>query len=110
MIETREALLVNKLAVMVPNTTEYRIIRNTLSDEGRVLLRKLRNKQVRERVRQVSLHNLQHETFSDDAEEIWKDIDGYDNYMVSSKGRVMNKASGNILKSGVEGSGYEVVN
>jgi hypothetical protein len=55
MVETREALLVNKLAGMVPNTTEYRIIRNTLSDEGRVLLRKLRNKQVRERVRQVSL-------------------------------------------------------
>jgi len=110
MVETREALLVNKLAGMVPNTTEYRIIRNTLSDEGRVLLRKLRNKQVRERVRQVSLNNLQNETLSDDEEEIWKDIDGYENYMVSSKGRVMNKASGKILKSGVEGSGYEVVN
>ena len=53
--------------------------------------------------------NIQNEKFSDDEEEIWRDIDGYDKYMVSSKGRVINKASGKILKPSVEGSGYKSV-
>lgn len=86
MVETREVLLVNKLAAMVPNTTEYRIIRKKLSDEGQMLLKTVRVKQVYDRIRQKSMDNIQNEKFSDDEEEIWRDIDGYDKYMASSKG------------------------
>jgi hypothetical protein len=98
MVETKEALLVNKLASMRVNTTEYRIIRNTLSVEGKVLLKKIRLKECRGRSKQKSIDNVENETFDDDEEEIWKDIDEFDNYSVSSKGRVINKITINILK------------
>jgi hypothetical protein len=57
MLETKEALLVNKLAGMRVNTTEYRIIRNTLSVEGKVLLKKIRLKECRGRSKQKSIDN-----------------------------------------------------
>jgi hypothetical protein len=110
MVETKEALLVNKLAGMRVNTTEYRIIRNTLSDDGKVLLKKIKLKQVRDRTKQKSIDNVDNETFDDDEEEIWKDINEFDNYSVSSKGRVINKMTNKILKSVINHHGYFFVN
>ena len=37
-------------------------------------------------------------------------VNGYDNYEVSSHGRVRNNHTGRILKAGTEGSGYHYVN
>lgn len=43
-------------------------------------------------------------------EEIWKEIQGYENrYAVSSKGRVMNLKSGRVLKNGSTPHGYATV-
>ena len=41
--------------------------------------------------------------------EVWKDIEGYDNYMISSFGNVKNVKTGRILKAGVNSSGYLLV-
>lgn len=41
--------------------------------------------------------------------EIWKPIDGYENYNVSNKGNVKNITTGKILKSGDNGKGYKHV-
>lgn len=41
--------------------------------------------------------------------EIWKKIDGYDNYSVSSEGRVRNDDTGRILKTSHNKGGYELV-
>lgn len=38
--------------------------------------------------------------------EIWKTIDGYENYQVSNMGRVMNVITKKILKFGNNGNGY----
>jgi hypothetical protein len=38
--------------------------------------------------------------------ELWKLIDGYDNYSVSSFGRVRNNKTGRILKKSIHGQGY----
>ena len=32
-------------------------------------------------------------------EEIWREIDGYESYMVSNMGNVMNITTGKVLKS-----------
>ena len=42
--------------------------------------------------------------------EIWKKIDGYDNYSVSSEGRVRNDKTGRILKAVSDKKGYLQVN
>jgi hypothetical protein len=39
-------------------------------------------------------------------EETWKEIDGYENYMVSNMGNVMNIITGKILKGQNNGNGY----
>ena len=39
-------------------------------------------------------------------EEIWKTIEGYENYKVSNTGYVMNSLTGKILKPGNNGCGY----
>lgn len=39
-------------------------------------------------------------------EEIWKVIDGYENYQVSNMGRVINITTGRILKNQNNGNGY----
>ena len=41
--------------------------------------------------------------------EVFRSIDGYDNYAVSSFGRVKNTKTGKILKGSVNGQGYLVV-
>lgn len=41
--------------------------------------------------------------------EIWKKIDGYENYSVSSEGRVRNDKTGRILKIRSDKDGYELV-
>ena len=41
--------------------------------------------------------------------EIWKKIDGYDNYSISSEGKVRNDKTGRILKAGHNRNGYEFV-
>ena len=38
--------------------------------------------------------------------EVWKDIDGYDNYAVSSFGNVKNTKTGKVLKARDNGCGY----
>lgn len=38
--------------------------------------------------------------------EIWKDIEGYDNYAVSNFGRFKNKVRGRIIKGSDNGRGY----
>ena len=38
--------------------------------------------------------------------EVFRSIDGYDNYVVSSFGRVKNTKSGKVLKAGLVGNGY----
>ena len=38
--------------------------------------------------------------------EIWKEITGFENYMVSNLGRVYSKKSGLILKPGMDKKGY----
>ena len=38
--------------------------------------------------------------------EDWREIDGYDNYMVSSLGRVKNVKTGKMLKVSLDGGGY----
>ena len=43
-------------------------------------------------------------------EEIWKKIDGYDNYFVSSEGKVRNDKTGRILKVRSNKEGYLRVN
>lgn len=41
--------------------------------------------------------------------EIWKDIEGYDNYQISSNGRIKNKHTGRIRKTFLKtGRKYEV--
>ena len=42
-------------------------------------------------------------------EEIWRKIDGYENYSVSSEGRVRNDKTGKILKGISNGKGYKYV-
>lgn len=42
--------------------------------------------------------------------EEWRPIDGYPNYQVSNRGRVINVKSGKVLKPGVYNTGYEYVN
>lgn len=42
-------------------------------------------------------------------EEIWRKIDGYENYSVSSEGRVRNDKTGKILKGINNGKGYKYV-
>lgn len=42
-------------------------------------------------------------------EEIWKEIDGYENYMVSTFGRVYNIKKKNILKGDIDCWGYHRV-
>ena len=39
-------------------------------------------------------------------EEIWREIDGYESYMVSNMGNVMNITTGKVLKSHNNGRGY----
>jgi hypothetical protein len=41
---------------------------------------------------------------------MWMDIDGFDNYSVSSKGRVINKITNKILKPLINHHGYNFVN
>lgn len=41
--------------------------------------------------------------------EEWRPIDGYPNYQVSDRGRVMNLKSGRVLKQAVDNHGYECV-
>ena len=41
--------------------------------------------------------------------EVFRSIDGYDNYAISSFGRVKNTKTGKILKGSVNGQGYLVV-
>lgn len=41
--------------------------------------------------------------------EIWKKVDGYDNYSVSSEGRVRNDRTGRILKAGRDNDYLKVV-
>lgn len=41
--------------------------------------------------------------------EVWKPIDGYDNYEVSTKGNVRNATTGKILKPGKGSHGYYIV-
>ena len=41
--------------------------------------------------------------------EVWKSIDSYDHYVVSSFGKVKNKKTGRILKAGDNGRGYLMV-
>ena len=38
--------------------------------------------------------------------EVWREIDGYDKYAVSSFGRVKNTKTGRILKASDNGHGY----
>lgn len=38
--------------------------------------------------------------------EIWKPIDGYENYQVSNMGNVMNIITGKVLKTHNNGRGY----
>lgn len=46
---------------------------------------------------------------SQDTREEWRPIDGFPNYQVSNKGRVMNLKSGRVLKPRVDGHNYEYV-
>ena len=41
--------------------------------------------------------------------EKWKNVDGFDNYLVSNKGRVMNGKTGRILRPASDGHGYDKV-
>ena len=41
--------------------------------------------------------------------EVFRSIDGYDNYAISSFGRVKNTKTGRILKTGLTGNGYFIV-
>lgn len=41
--------------------------------------------------------------------EIWKDIEGFENYQVSSLGNVRNKTTQRILKYSDSGNGYQKV-
>ena len=41
--------------------------------------------------------------------EQWRSIEGFDNYLVSNKGRVMNSKTGRILKPADNRQGYEQV-
>jgi hypothetical protein len=45
----------------------------------------------------------------DDDVEVWKDIDGYDNYVVSSFGNVYHIQSGIVLKNWLDTNGYQMV-
>jgi HNH endonuclease/NUMOD4 motif len=38
--------------------------------------------------------------------EIWKNIDGYSSYQVSSKGNIFSKFTNKCLKTGLNGAGY----
>ena len=38
--------------------------------------------------------------------ELWKEIENYDNYMISNFGNVKNVKTGKIMKATVNGSGY----
>lgn len=42
--------------------------------------------------------------------EIWKDIDGFDNYEVSTFGNVRNKKTGYLYSRNINGYGYSFVN
>jgi hypothetical protein len=42
-------------------------------------------------------------------EEIWKEVDGFDNYEVSNQGNVRNIKTGRILKPGLDNYGYQLV-
>lgn len=42
-------------------------------------------------------------------EEIWKDIDGYEMYQVSNRGRIFSRYSDKVLKSNIRGDGYAEV-
>ena len=42
-------------------------------------------------------------------DEVWKDIEGYPNYMVSNYGRVKNCMRNKILRPGLGGNGYLTV-
>lgn len=46
---------------------------------------------------------------SQNTREQWRPIDGFPNYQVSNKGKVMNMMSGKVLKPGVYSNGYEFV-
>ena len=41
--------------------------------------------------------------------EVFRSVDGYDHYAVSSFGRVKNTKTGRILKTGLTGNGYFIV-
>jgi hypothetical protein len=43
-------------------------------------------------------------------DEVWKQINGFNNYFVSSTGRIKNTVSGRILKHHGNGNGYQRVN
>ena len=43
------------------------------------------------------------------SKERWRDIDGFENYRVSSEGRVRNKRTGRVLRSAPDSSGYMTV-
>lgn len=47
---------------------------------------------------------------SQNTKEIWKPIDGFPNYQVSNKGRVMNLKTGKIIKNSISLNGYIYVN
>lgn len=46
---------------------------------------------------------------SQDTREQWRPIDGFPNYQVSNKGKVMNLKTGRVIKPGINGNGYENV-
>ena len=41
--------------------------------------------------------------------EKWKNVDGFENYLVSNKGRIMNSKTGKILKPRDDRKGYQYV-
>lgn len=41
--------------------------------------------------------------------EQWRSIEGFENYLVSNKGRIMNGKTGRILRPRDNGHGYEIV-
>lgn len=41
--------------------------------------------------------------------EQWRSIEGFDNYLVSNKGRIMNGKTGRILRPADDGGGYDKV-
>lgn len=46
---------------------------------------------------------------SQDTREEWRPIDGFPNYQVSNKGKVMNLKTGRILKNRIDSFGYAIV-